>query len=190
MKKIILSLTLLIGISYTALTGYAITQMTITELVICANENKAFYIPQMSCRAYLFKFRGTPDDIQDLKQHTGLDFVLGVSDKENRDKMIRFFIGKGMDINDRVDRHGNTAMHNAVLTNNAEHVEYLLSLGADPLATETDYNLNVYDYLDFIEKKSEGKNIDRNAVRELLLHFKNTVSSKSLEENRSRTPTH
>jgi len=172
MKKIILIVVLVMGFSYVSFTVYAIATLPMPYLLGCANPNKAYYLPESACRFYLFNFRGTAEDIYQIRRYKGLTFVLNTTKDGDYDRFVKFFISKGMDINEPSDDNGFTPLHHAVLMNYPKRVKYLLSMGADPLIKATSPHLNTYGFYTLLEEKSKDQGIDRSEVRDILQQYK------------------
>lgn len=136
MKKTTIALSLLgfILAGYITLSGYVVTNQNIEELLICSDKAGIYAIPfgKNVCRAYLFNFRGTPEDIATLHKGVGASFVTGgESSLPERERVLKYLIGKGLDVN-QIDMHGMLPLHSAVVLNSADELEMLLRNGARP----------------------------------------------------------
>jgi hypothetical protein len=132
MRKII-TYTLVILISaYFSLACYSLSKSDIEELIAyCLYPENNHYPPGLP-QFYMLHFRGSENDLELLKSHSGLGFILN-SASESRDKIIKyvaFFLEKGFDINS-VGFDGFTALHGAILFNHPDDVSFLLKRGAD-----------------------------------------------------------
>ncbi len=136
MKKTTIALSLLgfILAGYTTLAAYVVTNQNIEELLICSDKAGIYAIPfgKNVCQAYLFNFRGTPEDIAALHKGIGASFVTGgESPLPERERILKYLIGKGLDVN-QIDMHGMLPLHSAVVLNSTDALEMLLRNGAKP----------------------------------------------------------
>lgn len=132
MKKLSAVLAFLFCV-YAALAAYVITSQGIQQLLVCADAGglKVPYSKQI-CRAYLFIFRGSKQDIDALEKGAGALFVIqGESTTEEREEILKFLVSKGLDVNRASDMQL-SPLHGAVLANSAEEVKLLLDHGANP----------------------------------------------------------
>lgn len=118
-------------IGYVGLSAYVVSRQDIESLLICA-EQGGLKIPYAKsiCRAYLSAARGTPEDIASLQRGVGASFVVqGGASREEKEQVLTLLIAKGLDVN-RVDMHGSTPLHSAVLAGAEDEVDLLLNHGA------------------------------------------------------------
>jgi hypothetical protein len=135
MKKIItyilVMVIVLIG-AYYSLASYSLAKSDIEELITyCLYPENNHYPPGLP-QFYMLNFRGNKNDLELLKNHNGVGFILN-SASESRDKVIKyvsFFLEKGFDVNS-VGIDGSTALHVAILFNHPDEVSLLLKKGAD-----------------------------------------------------------
>ena len=119
-----MSLLVILPMGFVGILIYGVAAQDIAKLIVCAHG--ACYSPFSEfAEWYLFHFRGTPEDLNDLDKSTGLSFV--IRDEE----LLRFFIKKGVPIN-KVDYQGFTPLHAAIIQNLPGSVKILLEHGADP----------------------------------------------------------
>jgi len=96
-------------------------------------------VPPFLSEFIMFEFRCNRNDIIELKANDGgLNYVISaLSDSglsnEKKEKYIRFFISKGLGVNDVSAFDGFRPLHAAVIVGKADLVQMLLSNGADPL---------------------------------------------------------
>ncbi|MBN4080607.1 ankyrin repeat domain-containing protein [Beggiatoa alba] len=183
MKKFVISFFIIASISITGTMTYAIKTLTINELIICTSNNEAFYIPQAVCEYYLINYRGSKEDIHDLENGNGLSFVANIDDLDKRYKLMDYFISKGLDVNGVSKIDGLTPLHSAILLNDPDLVQYLLSKRADPLTAERNNGMTAYKYVDFIISKDSKKLFNRDDVRNTLLKFRNKKHIKHMSHN-------
>lgn len=169
MKKIfVASASVLILLAYIGLSVYAISTQEIERLLICADHG-GLKIPfsKNFCREYLFAFRGSREDVDALHQRSGALFVVqGKSTVPEREKALKFLIGKGLDVN-RVGMGNFLPLHGAVSANAADEVKMLLDNGANPSLKDENFLLTPMELA--LKLQSEHKlSIDRAAVIALL----------------------
>jgi len=172
-KTILISVVLIVGAGYAGLVGYILKTNPITFLIINASDGENKFIPQPFYEYALIHFRGDKKDVADLVYYGGLNFILRTKDVAQRDRLMKFFIARGLGVNDIIDDHGLTMLHSSILGNEIEHVQYLLSLGADPMVRDTKWNLTALEYLEFIDEKSKARKlgIDRSEIKSMLLEY-------------------
>jgi Ankyrin repeats (many copies) len=164
-----------IGISaacYVGLSAYVIAQQGIEDLLLCADKGGLrIPISKNLCRAYLFAFRGSRQDIEALHRGIGASFVAqGESSATEREQILRFLISKGLNVNN-IDAHKLTPLHSAVLANSAEEVELLLRNGASVSVKDERFKLVPLDLAIKLQKEGRLQN-DRQAVISLLRNAK------------------
>ena len=89
---------------------------------------------------------------------------------ENTNKsliLIEYFVQKGLSIDDK--HEGMTAVHEAIMFNQAEYLSFLLTKGADPgirieRAGEKYDGMNAYEYHSFLKKNSSRNRDDIDRV--------------------------
>jgi len=86
------------------------------------------------CEKSLFWFHPTAAEVEEMNRSAGALIVLSVSDKEFGRRLLKHFLGAGLDINARDQRTQSkwTALHGAAAGPNVEEVKILLAHGADP----------------------------------------------------------
>ena len=146
--------------------GYTMTQSNIEELIVCASNERASYIPAVVCKIYLFRFRANADDIRFMQQRTGLNFLTNLEDPQIREQLFSLFINKGMDINTLSRIDGLAPLHAAVLLNDASLVRFLLQHGANRQLRERTNGFTPLEYLVQLDKQLPG--IDRQPVKQQL----------------------
>jgi ankyrin repeat protein len=88
---------------------------------------------QWVCKKSIYLLRVTPDEVKELNALTGAYFAVQLKDKAQAEKMLKFFLSRGVDINSvdtKITNAGLTALHNAVYANEPKEVELLLAHGA------------------------------------------------------------
>lgn len=165
MKKALFAILLLLCIS-TGVIIVTISQDNIENLILCASDENASYIPATICEHYLLKFRGNQADIEYLTKRTGLNFLANIEDPVIRTKLFEFFIDKGMDINLINQIDGLTPLHAAILLNDDKLLGFLLRKGANPQLRDRNKGLTPLEFLEQMEKQLPG--IDRTRLKQLL----------------------
>jgi hypothetical protein len=107
-----------------------------TELPLvmrCADDSSrpAF---QWVCKRNIYVLRITPEGVKQLNAMAGAYFAVRLKDKKEAEKMLAFFLSRGVDINsvdNKVTNAGLTALHHAVNANEPEEVKLLLAHGAN-----------------------------------------------------------
>ncbi|MFK5915577.1 MAG: ankyrin repeat domain-containing protein [Woeseiaceae bacterium] len=172
MKKILL-LVFTIPLVVVSLAIYAMVTLNIQQLIICASDEGAFYIPKSICKYYMHNYRGDDKDILLLESSSGISYLFETRDDSEKYKQIEFFIEKGADINHISKLDGLSPLHTAILLNDSKLVEFLLIKKADPLQIESNNNMSSYQYVDFLILNEKRKSTNRDNIRKILLKFKN-----------------
>lgn len=149
-KKIIwrvsLALILLPGLLYVGMAVYFLQTADIEDVMICTSEGSGIAVPPQVCREWIYAFRGTSDDVKSLHSSIGIGWVFATP-REEWEPMAKFWLSKGVDINHCcAPLTSLTALHGAALGGNAEEVELLLKLGADPMLRDTQRGLTALEY--------------------------------------------
>lgn len=137
----------------------------IYTLTACSQGQIAL-IPKYLCRTYLYHFRGTKNDIDQINYDGSLFEIISGFEKEDQTKLLSFFIEKGVGINELNGRTGTSPLHEAVLDNNLEVTELLLTHGANPLVKDKKRSLTPLDLA--LQLKGRLGQPDRTAVIECL----------------------
>lgn len=124
----------LLGAGWLGLMIYAMTEMEMTQLVLCSAGKGGTRIPSAVCEYYMKHHRGSEKDMQELAIG-GLDPILNI-DSDRKYEFAEFLISKGLDVNG-VNRYGEpshvtTPLHASVLYNDIHRAKFLLAHGADP----------------------------------------------------------
>lgn len=172
MKQTLIAFITVIGLvfaGYIGLLVYAIAKQNTEELLVCADTESAFIRPFAKdiCRAYLFAFRGTQQDIDFLHEGVGASFaVQGESSVAEREQVLKYLISKGLDVN-HIDMHQLTPLHGAVLANSADEVGMLLRNGASPHLKDKKFGLTPLELALKLDRENKLPE-DRRAVISLL----------------------
>ena len=135
-KKILLVSSLSAVLISSSIAIYALESMNIEYLISYADNNgngttDANLFNDIS-KFYLENFRTTENDIQQLQNNTGIEFILNGSN-DYKYQTAEIFLDNGLDINGinhSSDRNIN-ALHSAVLLKNTDNVLFLLKHGID-----------------------------------------------------------
>jgi len=116
---------------YVAVAVGLIGRQDALSLVLCADKG-GWRIPfdNFLCRQYLFRFRIDAQDVADVQRAGGGSFLIQIEDAVLREKALRAFVERGLDLNLVDDLHGGYPLHAAVLFGDTEAVGLLLEHGA------------------------------------------------------------
>ncbi len=146
------------------------------KIIITAQQKKTPYIASVISKIYLYAFRGTPEDIEELQSDLGIIVSFGFEDRAQDEKLFYFLLDKGININQTHEITGLYPLHLAIFLNNPDAIRLLLLNGADPTikseAIDKQYQLNS---LDLTRKLMEEEpDIDRKPIELILLeHLQN-----------------
>jgi hypothetical protein len=119
---------------YTCGAMYVMVKQDMSELVSCADSGGIkFPFADKLCKAYLWHFRGSANDIRELEFNGGADHVLlGAAPFVEREALLKHLIDKGLDVNHKSEMNGwgLTPLHGSVIERNASKLLLLLHLGA------------------------------------------------------------
>jgi hypothetical protein len=110
----------------------AICRMELVPLMACvddASNPKAQWV----CKKGVYLLRLWPGEVKELNKTAGASFAAHLANKDDAEKMLKFFLSRGVDINSKdikTTNAGLTALHNAVFSNRPKAVELLLAHGA------------------------------------------------------------
>lgn len=162
-KKIIYWLIFLVFLGVAGSWSYVVAR-TIADfesLLLCS-QGKDELIPKSLCQAYLFNFRGKPEEIAALNRGVGIGWVIRAEHETDRLKLVIFLIDKGVDINAIDPRSGITALHTAVIENDLPAVKLLLENGADRSVKDRSRGKTPLEFA--LELKEKPKQPDRTAI--------------------------
>ncbi len=152
MKKVVVSIVFIIIVFFASVIS-SLNNYDIEEVVICSVNDESHLIPSKVCELYLYEYRGTKDDIVQLKEGSGLSFVFDVVNKKKRRNLLDYFLLKGSDINGISKVDGLTPLHASILLNDIELLDYLLTNNADPLVKDRVNSLTSKQFLELLIKK-------------------------------------
>jgi hypothetical protein len=112
---------------------YALFHTPLSTLIVCADGEGVGGPLQWACRQGIYAVRVNATDVAELNRSAGARLAVQMNDKAEAEKLLRFFVARGVDINsaDTVYTHsGLTALHAAVLTNAPAEVRLLIATGA------------------------------------------------------------
>lgn len=119
--------------------------------------------------AVLFSTHGKMS-IKQCESEIGLNFIF--ADKQYRDKekqVFEFFLSKGADINAISPIDGYSPVHIAVVGNDPQLLNYLISKGADLTVEDQKMGKDVCELLDFLNFRTP--NIDRSGLQTVLNQY-------------------
>lgn len=161
MKKKMLVVLVFILAAYVTLAGVFLQHHSTLELVRCGVRSQVAYIPSQLCRVYLYDIRNKETDIEQLKRHGGIKYILGVASQVNADyqkrneqattdknakALLHYYLGKGLDINQVGHDDGMTALQREAIMNKPVWVKYLVDHGADLTIRDKHHQLTALEY--------------------------------------------
>lgn len=168
MKRILIpSIGVIALTGYVICAGYVVANQNIESLLVCADQG-GLSIPfaKNVCRAYLFNFRGTEQDIADLEQGVGASFVVqGRSQLREREQVLEFLLKKNLNLNN-IGMHRLTPLHEAVIANSTDELTILLRHGADTNIKDEKFGLTPLELA--VKLQSDSDQVDRRPVVALL----------------------
>lgn len=149
-KKILLVSSLSAVLISSSIAIYALESMNIEHLISYADNNgngttDANLFNDIS-KFYLENFRTTENDIQQLQNNTGIEFILNGSN-DYKYQTAEIFLDNGLDINgiNHSSDHNINELHSAVLLKNTDNVLFLLKHGID-INAKTKNGLTALDW--------------------------------------------
>lgn len=163
LKKTAIVIATLVACASTAVYGYFVANsLKDFELLLMCSQGRDKLIPKSLCQAYLFNFRGNPNEIADLNRGIGIVWALSATNSDDKNSLFKFLLKKGVDINSLDERSGVSALHAMVLENDLQAVALLLKNGANPSIQEVNHGKTPLQFaLDRIGKPNEP---DRSAI--------------------------
>ena len=141
-------------ILYSAALMYVLPIMSVETIIICASSReRTHYIPSKVCEFYLFNFRSSEKDIQELADRAGLMFLTGILDTKKRYIYADHFLSKGILIDAPSRFDGFSPLQGAILSNDLELVKYLISRGASLNQIDEKYGLTPLNFLKLVVQK-------------------------------------
>lgn len=139
-KTIAIALSALLAATATSggLALYAMTAMSINELIQCSAGEGGIRLPSAVCEYYMKTYRTDAEDMKALAVG-GLDPILNLSNTEKKYELAAFFIQRGLDVDGVNHYHYGrpsdaTPLHLSALYNDPERARFLLEHGADVTA--------------------------------------------------------
>ncbi len=111
---------------------YDMSKMDVDVLILCSSNEGGIRIPSSLCEYYMLNHRMNEEDIKQLSDGAGLEFILNLQ-SPGKYEMANTFISKGLDING-INHYSDkdvTPLHASVLYNDVERVKFLIEHGAD-----------------------------------------------------------
>jgi hypothetical protein len=119
----------------------AICRMELVPLMACVDDSsnpKAQWV----CKKGVYSLRLWSGEVKELSRTAGASLAAQLADKDEAERMLKFFLSRGVDINSKDTKTTNaglTALHNAVFSNRPKAVKLLLAHGA-----KADVRSNLY----------------------------------------------
>jgi len=130
--KIFFGFIALVPVTILGLMLYDMKTMNIEVLILCSSNQGGIRIPSKLCNYYMVNFRIDEDDIKELSEGAGLEFILN-GQNPIKYQIAETFISRGLDVNgvNNYSSRDLTPLHAAVLYNDAEVIRFLISQGAN-----------------------------------------------------------
>lgn len=146
-----------------AWTVHSMVRMELVPLMACV-EDSSSPSAQWVCKKAVYSLRLSAGDVKELNRTTGASLAVRLSDKEEADKILGYFVSRGVDINSVDAAHsGLTALHKAVQANQPREVELLLAHGAktDVLSGKNQMPLELAEELQQLHPKEDRGEVIR-----------------------------
>ncbi|MBB1320383.1 MULTISPECIES: ankyrin repeat domain-containing protein [Shewanella] len=160
--KVLLGCVFITIILYSLGAIYSLENSRVEDVVLCSVEDNTHYIPNSFCEFYLFNFRLTKQDLDELQSASGIAFLFSISNQKKKYVYLDKFIENGASVNSKSEIDGLPPLHAAILLNDKKLVEYLLSKGSDPELLDSQNKLNAYDFVMLLKRNNDS--INRNEV--------------------------
>lgn len=122
----------------------------ITETITSGNDP----LKQNFCKWALFTFHKEHQDIQELEEQVGLNFVIAYQEPICLEIFV-WLLDNGADINAVSPLDNLTPLHASLLYNNMELVELIMARGADPSVREKRYNMTACEFLTKLKPRKD-----------------------------------
>ncbi|MBL1274937.1 MAG: hypothetical protein COB30_002505 [Ectothiorhodospiraceae bacterium] len=128
-----------IFLTIAALMFYDMTQMEMKVLILCSENQGGIRIPSSLCKYYLVNYRMNEEDIKELSEGAGLDYILYIEGRNSTEyELAKLFLAKGLDV-DGVNHYTAappndekfTPLQSAVVMNDVPRVKFLIEQGAN-----------------------------------------------------------
>jgi len=148
-----------IFLTITGLMFYDMTQMEMEVLILCSENQGGIRIPSSLCKYYLVNYRMNEEDIKELSEGAGLDYILGVEGRNSTEyELAKLFLAKGLDV-DGVSHYTAappndikiTPLQGAALSNDMQSVKFLIEQGAN-LQIRGELEMTALEYAKKIHK--------------------------------------
>lgn len=136
-----------------------VTSMGAEELIMCSADEGGIKIPSSACEYYMFNHRIDNDDILQLTEGAGLDFILNL-DNPKKYKIAETFIARGLNV-DGTNNYSDkdiTPLHAAVLYNDLERVRFLISQGANTNLVSKGYEMTAFELAKRLHSEDTANN--------------------------------
>ncbi|OMH25788.1 hypothetical protein BGP75_25015 [Motiliproteus sp. MSK22-1] len=173
-KKIAISVVISLLLAAAGLLHYGMITRDVHYLIQCsADEGRGGWRAQRvreMCEFYLYNLRNTDNDVKELSEGAGLDYILN-HEAPRKYEIAEFFLANGLDING-INHYGApndvTPLQASVLYNDAERVEFLIDQGASLYRkSQTLGQLNALELAKDKHKEGDSRE-DRSEIIKLL----------------------
>jgi len=151
-----------IGGIFLAIAGLMLSdmiQMEMEVLILCSENEGGIRIPSNLCKYYLVNYRMNEEDIKELSEGAGLDYILYIEGRNSTEyELAKLFLAKGLDV-DGVNHYTAappnnekmTPLQSAVVMNDVPRLKFLIEHGAD-LRLTGDKGITALEYAKKIHK--------------------------------------
>jgi len=159
---------------YVGLMLYVMTDLEMEHLILCSENQGGIRIPSSLCKYYLVNYRMNEEDIKELSEGAGLDYILGIEGRTStKYELAKRFLAKGLDV-DGVSHYTAappndikiTPLQGAALTNELQSVKFLIEQGAN-LQIRGELGMTALEYAKKIHKAG-SQFWDRTEIIQLL----------------------
>ncbi len=172
-KKIILGVFSLVLAGVFGLILYVMSQMNIEHLISCSSNEGGTKIPASLCEYYMVNYRITKNDIDELSNGAGLDYILN-GENFKKYEIAKIFISKGLDVDGINNFNGKdlTPLQAAVLHNDVQRVKFLIDHGANIGVKSNGYGMTALELARKLHKNERRE--DRSEIIKILSSPSNT----------------
>ncbi|HEY5801030.1 MAG TPA: ankyrin repeat domain-containing protein [Burkholderiaceae bacterium] len=153
-RKIAAALLIALASAIAGISSYyvVVTLRSLDDLLLCAI-GKDSLVPKPLCLAYILQRDLDAPERDALNAGIGATWAVSSGIQTDREKLLRHLLAQGIDINAANRRHGFTALHRAMLENDADAVTLLLKYGADRSVRDTRRGLTALEWA----QREQGK---------------------------------
>ena len=138
---------------------YAMSQMEMDHLILCSANETGTRIPGSLCEYYMLNHRMNEEDIKQLSDGAGLEFILNLQNPEKYE-LAKIFIANGLDVNG-INHYSDkdiTPLHAAVLYNDVERAKFLIDQGANVAIRSKGYGMTALELARKLHQQQGSEN--------------------------------